>query len=83
MPELVNNRVGSLLSTKGADGTILWPLLSKNSRNLLRICRESMPLNDLCGLLGTIFIYIYGFKIAQNVKINGNWSLLKTQIGKT
>ncbi|MET0654567.1 MAG: hypothetical protein ABWX88_01305 [Pseudoxanthomonas sp.] len=37
MPELVNNKVGSLPGTKGADGTMVWPLPRKNSRKSLRI----------------------------------------------
>src|SRR5687768_4616033 len=37
MPELVNNKVGSLPGTSGAEGTMVWPLLRKNSRKSLRI----------------------------------------------
>jgi hypothetical protein len=34
MPALVNIKVGSFLTTIGADGTILWAFDSKNSRNI-------------------------------------------------
>src|SRR5258707_12309281 len=37
MPEFVNNSVGSLPGTSGADGTIVWPLDAKKSRKVWRI----------------------------------------------
>jgi hypothetical protein len=40
MPELVNIRVGSFLTTKGAEGTMWWPLDWKKSRNFRRISCE-------------------------------------------
>src|SRR3546814_10712230 len=36
MPALVNSSVGSLPGTSGDEGTIVCPLLWKNSRNLVR-----------------------------------------------
>jgi hypothetical protein len=40
MPELTNNKVGSLLGIKLEERTMLWPLDSKNLRNLSRISDE-------------------------------------------
>ncbi len=37
MPELVNISVGSLPGTKELDGTTVWPLEAKKSRNILRM----------------------------------------------
>src|SRR5690606_17971200 len=37
MPEMVNSRVGSFPGTRGAEGTMVWPLPRKNSRKSLRI----------------------------------------------
>jgi hypothetical protein len=37
MPEFVNSRVGSLDGTSELDGTIVWFLERKNSRNAERI----------------------------------------------
>ena len=37
MPALVNKSVGSFFITTGADGTIVWPLDLKKSRNCCRI----------------------------------------------
>ena len=40
MPALVNIRVGSFLTTIGADGTTVWPFDAKKSRNFCRISLE-------------------------------------------
>jgi hypothetical protein len=42
MPELVNNKVGSFPGTKLDERTMVWPLDSKNERNLLRMSDEFM-----------------------------------------
>lgn len=59
MPAFVNMSVGSSFMTMGAEGTILCPLLSKKSRNDLRICLEViivsmfyLIISDI-GILGT------------------------------
>jgi hypothetical protein len=42
MPALVNIKVGSFFTTIGADWTIVCPLLSKKSKNCLRISADVM-----------------------------------------
>lgn len=42
MPALVNMRVGSFLTTIGADGTIVCPFDLKNSKKLFRISLDVM-----------------------------------------
>src|SRR5690606_16272703 len=42
MPELVNSRVGSLAGTSELEGTIVWSLERKNSRNAERISEVFM-----------------------------------------
>jgi hypothetical protein len=42
MPALVNINVGSSLMTIGAEGTILWDLSLKNSKNLALISWDFM-----------------------------------------
>jgi len=40
MPALVNIRVGSFLTTIGADGTMAWPFDAKKSRNFCLVSLE-------------------------------------------
>lgn len=61
MPELVKSRVGSFLRTKGAEGTILWPLFSKNSRNFRLIVLEFIAYNAILTFVAAVFLYIYEF----------------------
>jgi hypothetical protein len=42
MPEFVNSSVGSFFSTRGAEGTMVWPLLAKKSKNFRLIEPESI-----------------------------------------
>ena len=46
MPELVNSSVGSLAGTSELEGTIVWPLARKNSRNAERISEVFMADRD-------------------------------------
>ncbi len=70
IPELVKSSVGSFLSTKGADGIILWPLFSKKSRNFLLIVPESIISKSILALIAIVFYYIYNFLTQRNHKIN-------------
>ena len=56
IPALVNMRVGSFLLTIGADATILWPLPSKNSKNLDLISVDVMMNRVLNIILSLIHI---------------------------
>jgi hypothetical protein len=51
MPELLNIKVGSSLSTIGAEGTMRCPLLWKKSRNCLRMSCDVILVGNLviCG----------------------------------
>ncbi len=59
MPELVKSKVGSFFNTKGAEGTILWPSFSKNSRNFRLIVLESIAYNTILTFVAAVFLYIY------------------------
>ena len=68
MPELVNSSVGSFFSTRGAEGTMVWPLLAKKSKNFRLIEPESIP-NVWLSLVLSDFYYITPSKTWASHKI--------------